>query len=85
MTRNLPKPGMARWLSGLLASALLVAAMSGLLVLLKIPDLQDSIATFAASCPVSLLALVNAEMTGQHPLRRRLPSSVGPNAAQAPP
>lgn len=35
--------------------------------------------------PVSLLALVNAEMTGQHPLRRRLPSSVGPNAAQAPP
>ena len=51
MTRNLPRPGMARWLSGLPASALLVAAMSGLLVLLKIPDLQDSIATFRCKLP----------------------------------
>jgi hypothetical protein len=43
------------------------------------------VTTFRCKLPCIAPGLVNAEMTGQHLLRRRLPSRVGPNAAQAPP
>ena len=55
MARRRVRPGMVRWLSGLLVSVLIVAAVSGLLVLLKTWLLPLRVLYILAVVPVAIV------------------------------